>query len=59
MTGELNCECSWLGALRREWSLPSQEAEHRHGRSQFNPSGAFVLSRLGVMSLAKGVTIAC
>jgi len=47
----------WLGALCREWLLPSQEVQQRHRRIQINPLGSSVMSRLCVPPFVKGTTI--
>jgi len=54
----LVCKPSWLGALRRECLLPSQEVQQRHGGLQINPAGASVMLRLGVAVLDKDAAIA-
>ncbi len=54
---QLVCKRSWLGVLCREWLLPSQKAQQRHGRLQTNPSGASVVLRLCVVALAKDAAI--
>jgi len=59
LSGQLACQFPWQGALRREWSVPSQETQHRHGVCQANPSGASVAFRPGVIALAKGTNYHC
>jgi len=54
----LVCKPSWLGALRRECLLLSQEVQQRHGGLQTNPTGASVILRPGVAVLDKDAAIA-